>query len=238
MTADEGAPPTPPGRILLVEDEPSLVLTLDDRLRSEGYEVESAQDGETGYRLALEHSFDLLLLDVALPGRGGFDVLRDLRQKKVETPVLMLTARAQVVDRVLGLKLGADDYLPKPFDMMELLARIEAILRRRKRPLSDASGSYSFGSVRVDFRRAEVSRDGTPLDLSSLEFKLLRYFIEHRGALLSRHELLEKVWGYPAALQTRTVDVHVASLRQKIEPTPAKPQYIVTVHRMGYRFQG
>jgi two-component system alkaline phosphatase synthesis response regulator PhoP len=240
LITNEAAPATPPGgaRILLVEDEPSLVLTLVDRLRSEGYAVESAPDGETGYRLAIEGSFDLVLLDVALPRRNGFDVLRDLRQKKIETPVLMLTARGQVVDRVLGLKLGADDYLPKPFDMMELLARIEAVLRRRQGTGPGPAGSYSFGNVRVDFRRAEVTRDGTPIDMSSLEFKLLRYFIEHRGALLSRHELLEKVWGYPAVLQTRTVDVHVASLRQKIEPHPAKPEYVVTVHRMGYRFQG
>jgi DNA-binding response OmpR family regulator len=225
-------------RLLLVEDEPSLVLTLVDRLQSEGYEVESAQDGDSGYERALEGPFDLILLDVALPGRGGFDVLRDLRQKRVETPVLMLTARGQVVDRVLGLKLGADDYLPKPFDMMELLARIEAVLRRRQGAQPGMTGSYTFGDVRVDFRRAEVSRASKPIDLSSLEFKLLRYFIEHRGALLSRQELLEKVWGYPAVLQTRTVDVHVASLRQKVEPHPAKPEYIVTVHRMGYRFQG
>jgi DNA-binding response OmpR family regulator len=225
-------------RVLLVEDEPSLVLTLVDRLQSEGYEVESAQDGNAGFERALDGPFDLILLDVALPGRGGFDVLRDLRQKKVDTPVLMLTARGQVVDRVLGLKLGADDYLPKPFDMMELLARIEALLRRRQGSRQGMTGSYAFGDVRVDSRRAEVTRGGSPVDLSSLEFKLLRYFIEHRGALLSRHELLEKVWGYPAVLQTRTVDVHVASLRQKIEPHPAKPEYIVTVHRMGYRFQG
>jgi DNA-binding response OmpR family regulator len=240
LTTDDATPARPPGRarILLVEDEPSLVLTLVDRLHSEGYDVGSAQDGETGYELALEGSFDLVLLDVALPRRGGFDVLRDPRQKKVETPVLMLTARGQVIDRVLGLELGADDYLPKPFDMMELLARIEAVLRRRLGAGLGPAGSYSFGNVRVDFRRAEVSRDGAPIDMSSLEFKLLRYFIEHRGALVSRRELLEKVWGYPAVLQTRTVDVHVASLRQKIEPHPAKPEYVVTVHRMGYRFQG
>ena len=240
MTNEEGVAPPTGGhpRVLLVEDEPSLVLTLVDRLQSEGYEVESAQDGDSGYERALDGSFDIILLDVALPGRGGFDVLRDLRQKKVETPVLMLTARGQVVDRVLGLKLGADDYLPKPFDMMELLARIEAVLRRRQGVKPGTTGSYAFGNVRVDFRRAEVSRASKPIDLSSLEFKLLRYFIEHRGALLSRQELLEKVWGYPAVLQTRTVDVHVASLRQKVEPHPGKPEHIVTVHRMGYRFQG
>ena len=150
----------------------------------------------------------------------------------------MLTARGQIVDRVLGLKLGADDYLPKPFDMMELLARIEAVLRRRRGAPAPASGPFSFGDVRVDFRRAEVLRDGVPVELSSLEFKLLRYFVEHRGALVARRELLEQVWGYPGVLQTRTVDVHVASLRQKLERHPAKPEHIVTVHRMGYRFVG
>jgi two-component system, OmpR family, alkaline phosphatase synthesis response regulator PhoP len=225
-------------RVLLVEDEPSLVLTLTDRLRAEGYEVESAENGDSGYRRALQGPFDLVLLDVALPGRSGFDVLRDLRQQRVDTPVLMLTARGQVVDRVLGLKLGADDYLPKPFETMELLARMEAILRRRRGPQAAGAGAYAFGDVRVDFRRAEVTREGHAIDLSSLEFKLLRYFVEHRGELLSRRDLLEHVWGYPAVLQTRTVDVHVASLRQKIERHAAKPEFIVTVHRMGYRFLG
>jgi len=225
-------------RVLLVEDEPGLVLTLTDRLRAEGYDVDSAETGEAGFRMARDGSFDLILLDVALPGRSGFDVLRDLRQQRVDTPVLMLTARGQVVDRVLGLKLGADDYLPKPFDAMELLARMEAVLRRRRSGAPAAAGIYSFADVRVDLRRAEVRRAGETVELSSLEFKLLRYFIEHRGELLSRRDLLEHVWGYPAALQTRTVDVHVASLRQKLEPHQAKPEHIVTVHRMGYRFVG
>jgi len=225
------------GRILIVEDEPALVLTLSDRLRAEGYEVEAAETGDLGARRAREGGFDLVLLDVALPGKNGFDVLRDLRQQRVATPVIMLTARGQVVDRVLGLKLGADDYLPKPFEMLELVARIEAVLRRRAAPPSEA-GSYSFGDVSVDFRRAEVRRAGELLELSSLEFKLLRHFVEHRGALVTRRELLEQVWGYPGVLQTRTVDVHVASLRQKIERHPAKPEHIITVHRMGYRFVG
>jgi len=239
VTPQETATQSPGSRprVLLVEDEPSLVLTLEDRLKSEGYDVESARDGDSGLQRGLSGAFDIIVLDVGLPGRGGYDVLRDLRQKQVETPVLMLTARGQVIDRVLGLKLGADDYLPKPFDMMELLARIEAVMRRRHSPPRGMTGTYAFGDVRVDFRRAEVSRAGSAIDLSSLEFKLLRYFIEHRGALLSRSELLEKVWGYPAVLQTRTVDVHVASLRQKIESHPAKPEHIVTVHRMGYRFK-
>jgi len=225
-------------RVLIVEDEPLLVLTLSDRLRAEAYEVEAATNGELGLARAREGRFDLILLDVALPLKSGFDVLRDLRQQRVETPVLMLTARGQVIDRVLGLKLGADDYLPKPFDMTELLARMEAVLRRRKTAAAAPAGSYVFGEVRVDFRRAEVLREGQPVELSSLEFKLLRYFVEHRGELLSRRELLEQVWGYPAVLQTRTVDVHVASLRQKLERHAAKPEHIVTVHRMGYRFVG
>ena len=225
-------------RVLIVEDEPTLVLTLTDRLRAEGYQVASAETGDDGLRLGREGSFDIILLDVALPGKGGFDVLRDLRQQRVETPVVMLTARGQVVDRVLGLKLGADDYVPKPFDMMELLARVEAVLRRRAGVPTPASGTFAFGDVRVDFRRAEVLRGGEPVELSSLEFKLLRYFVEHRGALVGRRELLEQVWGYPGVLQTRTVDVHVASLRQKLERHPAKPEHIVTVHRMGYRFVG
>jgi DNA-binding response OmpR family regulator len=225
------------GRILIVEDEPALVLTLSDRLRAEGYEVEAADTGDLGLRRAREGSFDLVLLDVALPGKSGFDVLRDLRQQKIATPVLMLTARGQVLDRVLGLKLGADDYLPKPFDMMELVARVEAVLRRRA-AAPDGAGSFTFGDVRVDFRRAEVRKAGALVELSSREFKLLRHFVEHKGALVTRRELLEHVWGYPGVLQTRTVDVHVASLRQKIERHPAKPEHIITVHRMGYRFVG
>jgi two-component system alkaline phosphatase synthesis response regulator PhoP len=225
-------------RILLVEDEPSLVITLSDRLKSEGYEVETAGDGPLALALATSAAFDLIVLDVMLPGISGFDVCRDLRQRGILVPILMLTARAQVVDRVVGLKLGADDYLSKPFEMMELLARIEALLRRARTPVSDALGSYAFGDVMVDFRRAEVTRDGRPLPLSALEFKLLRYLIENRGKVISRDELLDRVWGYDATAQTRTVDVHVASLRQKVEPLPSRPQFILTVHGLGYKFAG
>lgn len=232
----------PERRILLVEDEPALAMTVGDRLEAEGYTVEIAGDGTSGEQRARDGSFDLIVLDVALPGKNGFDVCRDLRGDRIETPILMLTARSQVVDRVVGLKLGADDYLTKPFDAMELLARVEALLRRQRSSASPAAGgaggTYAFGDVRVDFRRAEVHRASEPLELSSLEFKLLRYFIEQRGAVLSRSELLEKVWGYNAMPQTRTVDVHVGQLRQKIEENPAKPEFIVTVHRMGYRFTG
>ncbi len=226
-----------PRRILVVEDEVSLILTLGDRLRSEGYEVEAVEDGIEGWERARTGDFDLILLDVALPGRSGLDVCRDLRQEGVGTPILMLTARTQLTDKVVGLKIGADDYLTKPFDMIELLARVEALLRRTGRPLGGPT-SYAFGDIRIDTRSAEVKRGGETVEISSLEFKLLAYMVEKRGAVLSRDELLDKVWGYDATPTTRTVDVHVASLRQKIEPTPSHPRYILTVHGMGYRFAG
>jgi two-component system alkaline phosphatase synthesis response regulator PhoP len=222
-------------RLLLVEDEPGLVLTLTDRLTREGYAVETSPDGESGLERASAEAFDLVLLDVMLPRVGGFDVLREMRRRGVETPVIMLTARGQLVDRVVGLKLGADDYVTKPFEIAELLARIEARLRRAPAPVHPADG-HQFGEIRVDFRRAEVTKGGAPLDLSAREFQLLRYFIQHRGATLTREELLNEVWGYAAMPSTRTVDVHVAWLRQKIEPNPRHPQYILTVHGMGYKF--
>lgn len=228
----------PNARILLIEDEPGLVLSLSDRLVSEGYAVETATDGEAGFERALAEPFDLVLLDVMLPGKNGFDICRDLRRREVEVPILMLTARGEVVDRVVGLKLGADDYLAKPFDMMELLARVEALLRRSGAREPAAPGTYTFGDVRVDFRRAEVTRAGEPVELSALEYKLLRYFIEHRGELLGRDVLLDEVWGYEATPATRTVDVHVASLRQKLEPNPSHPQHILTVHGLGYKLVG
>jgi two-component system alkaline phosphatase synthesis response regulator PhoP len=224
--------------VLLVEDEPSLALTLSDRLVAEGYAPESAIDGEAGFRRALEAAFDLIVLDVMLPGKNGFDVCRDLRAQGVRTPILMLTARGQVIDKVLGLKLGADDYLTKPFDMLEFLARVEALLRRSGAQAPAAGGIVSFGEVRVDLERQDVTRGAEPVELSALEWKLLRYFLEHRGAVLSRDLLLDEVWGYEAMPYTRTVDVHVAALRQKLEPDPARPRYIQTVHRRGYKFAG
>ncbi|MCA1564545.1 MAG: response regulator transcription factor [Acidobacteria bacterium] len=231
-------------RILLVEDEPGLLMTLTDRLLSEGFAVETATDGEAGLARALAETFDLIILDVGLPRKNGFDVCRDLRQRSVGVPIIMLTARGQVVDKVVGLKIGADDYVTKPFEMMELLARIEALLRR----VSQASGAagetaatadvYQFGVIHADFRRAEVTRDGAPLELSAREFKLLRYLVEHRGATISRDELLNEVWGYNAMPSTRTVDVHIAWLRQKLEPNPHYPQFILTIHGLGYKFVG
>ena len=226
-------------RILLVEDEAGLVLTLTDRLESEGYEVARARDGETGLARAANENFDLLILDVMLPRKSGFDVCRELRQRGVQTPTLMLTARGQVNDKVLGLKLGADDYLTKPFDMMELLARLEALLRRSQPAAQETAPEvYQSGALRVDFRRAEILRDGAPVELSAREYKLLRYFIEHPNATLSRDELLNEVWGYNAMVTTRTVDVHVAWLRQKLETNVRHPELILTVHGLGYKFAG
>ncbi len=231
------------GRLLLVEDEPGLQLTLTDRLAAEGYEVETAGDGELGLTRALTGTFDLVVLDVMLPKRDGFDVCRTLRQRGNTTPILMLTARGQLVDKVVGLKLGADDYLVKPFEAMELLARVEALLRRAgngQAPPAGTAGAtrFEFGDVTVDTRKAEVVRGGLPLDLSAKEFHLLRYFLEHRGATISRDELLQEVWGYEHTPSTRTVDVHVAWLRQKLEANPKVPQLILTVHGLGYKFVG
>ena len=225
-------------RILLVEDEPGLTLVLSDVLRSEEYAVETAADGERGLQLASSEYFDLLLLDVGLPRKNGFDLLRDLRQRGITTPAIMLTARGQVVDKILGLKLGADDYLTKPFDTGELLARIEATLRRASAGAPSDVEVYVFGDVRVDFRRAVVTRAGTAVELTAREFHLLQFLIAHREAVLSRDELLDKVWGYDAMPTTRTVDVHVGLLRQKLEPNPRVPQHILTVHGLGYRFVG
>ena len=224
-------------RLLLVEDEPGLVLTLTDRLSREGYAIETAADGDSGLARASSSAFDLIVLDVMLPKMNGLDVLRELRRTGNDTPVIVLTARGQVIDKVVGLKLGADDYVTKPFEMMELLARIEAKLRRAPGVARLADG-YQFGAVAIDLRKAEVTRDGQPLDFAAREFQLLRYFVEHRGATLTREELLNEVWGYNAMPSTRTVDVHVAWLRQKLEPTPKHPQYILTVHGLGYKFTG
>jgi two-component system alkaline phosphatase synthesis response regulator PhoP len=225
-------------RVLLIEDEPGLRLTLSDRLASEGYSVETAADGEAGLSRAATGAYDLIVLDVMLPRMNGFDVCREVRQRGVTTPILMLTARGQVVDRVVGLKLGADDYLTKPFETIELMARLEALLRRTQAGAQPGGDVYRFGDVVVDFRRAEVTRAGKPVDLSAREFKLLRHFIEHRGATISREELLSDVWGYDETPLTRTVDVHVAGLRQKIEANPKNPEYVLTIHGLGYKFAG
>jgi two-component system alkaline phosphatase synthesis response regulator PhoP len=223
-------------RILLIEDEEALLMTLTDRLRSEGYSVDVARNGDEGVTHGTRDAFDLIILDVQLPKRNGFDVCRDVRQAGVATPILMLTARGQVIDKVVGLKIGADDYMTKPFEMMELVARIEALLRRAPIRVPEQENVQQFGDLRIDLRGTEVSRDGKTVALSAREFQLLRYLVEHRGKTVSRGELLKEVWGYNAETYTRTVDMHVASLRQKIEDDPKQPSWVVTVPGLGYKF--
>jgi len=222
-------------RILFVEDEAAFAVGMLDRLQSEGYEVEWARTGPAGYQMALARPFDLIVLDIMLPGKSGFDICRDMRREGVRAPVLMLTARGEVVDRVLGLKLGADDYVQKNCEPLELMARIEALLRR--------SGSTAlwpdraeFGEVCVDRRKHEVTRAGTPLTLSPVEFRLLEYLIERHGVVVTREELLEKVWGLDGGTLSRTVDVHVAGLRKKIEVDSRYPRFLLTVKGAGYKF--
>jgi two-component system alkaline phosphatase synthesis response regulator PhoP len=227
-------------RILLVEDEPALALTVEDRLVAEGYRVDVARDGESGLARALAQSYDAVVLDLMLPRKSGFDVCRELRAKDGRVPLLMLTARGQIEDKVTGLRLGADDYLVKPFHMSELVARVEALLRRRavEPAAPPMAGVHEFGEVRVDFRRAEVHVAGRAVELSAKELQLLRYFIAHQGETLSRNELLDAVWGWNAMPTTRTVDVHVAGLRRKLEREPRAPRHILTLHGLGYKFVG
>ncbi len=224
-------------RVLLVEDEEGLVITLSDRLQSEGFDVSVARDGEEGLKKALSDAFDLMILDVMLPKKNGFDVCRDLRGEGGETPILMLTAKGETIDKVLGLKLGADDYLTKPFEVIELLARIEALLRRPADISQNGSGSdFQFGDVAIDIKKAEVSKGGKVVELSAMEFKLLQFLVKNGGDVHSRDELLDAVWGYDAMPTTRTVDVHIAWLRQKLEENPKHPKHIQTVHGLGYKF--
>jgi two-component system alkaline phosphatase synthesis response regulator PhoP len=223
-------------RILLIEDEPGLVITLSDLLGSEGFTVETASDGPSGLAKALREPFDLVILDVMLPGKNGFEVCRTLREEGRDVAVLMLTAKGQVVDRVVGLKLGADDYLTKPFDPAELIARIEALLRRVLKENLAPVARFQFGNVEVDFERGDVLKNGVPVSLAGKELQLLRYLIDRRGKVVSRDELLESVWEYQSGVSSRTIDVHVAWLRQKLEDNPPNPRHIHTVRGVGYRF--
>ena len=224
---------TQPRHVLIVDDEPSLLFTLSDRLETEGYRVDAERTGDAGLARASSETFDVIILDGMLPGRDGLDVCQTLRERGVRTPILMLSARAQLIDRVVGLKLGADDYLAKPFVISELLARLQALLRRV--PQTDVQ-IVQFGDVVIDYRQAEVTRGGVKVELTAREYTLLTYFVKHRGATISRDELLNNVWGYNAMPSTRTVDVHIAILRQKLETHPRKPRHIVTVFGLGYKF--
>lgn len=223
-------------RILLVEDEAGLRRTLKDLLVSSGYVVETSGDGVEAQGRAETEAFDLIVLDVMLPSRSGFDVARNLRKNGVQTPVLMLTARTELNNKVQGFKSGADDYVTKPFEAPELLVRVEALLRRAQTGSRKKIQAWDFEDISVDFTKARLTRKGKQIDLSERECRLLQHLIESRGEVVTRDELLEEVWGYEAPPMTRTVDVHISWLRQKLEDDPANPRFIVTVHGQGYRF--
>jgi two-component system alkaline phosphatase synthesis response regulator PhoP len=220
--------------ILIVEDDPAMSVALRDGFEFEKYTVEMATDGEEGLRLANAGDHDLVILDVMLPKKSGLDVCKELRRNGSHTPVIMLTARGQEIDKIVGLKLGADDYVTKPFSFMELLARVEAVLRRVKRVAR--GDEFAFGNVTLDFRTYQATRTGEPLELTPREFRILRYFIDHSDQVVSREALLNHVWGYDSSAFTRTVDTHMARLRQKIESVPSEPRHLITVHRVGYKF--
>ena len=222
-------------RILVVEDEPPLALGLEDDLKLEGYEVELARDGDTASRRAREQSFNLIILDVMLPHKDGFEVCRELRRAGLRTPIILLTAKTQESDKVLGLELGADDYVTKPFSPRELRARVKAALRRAAGEMPEI---YRFGDAEVDFTRCELRRRGRTIEMTPIEFKLLAAFIRHRGQTLNRSKLLDQVWGRETFVTDRVVDTHITNLRKKIEPKPSEPQFLISVRGMGYRFDG
>ena len=224
-------------KILIVEDEPGMVAGLRDNFEFEGYQVLSAMDGVSGLERALADSPDLVILDVMMPRMSGLDVCKQLKSKRPAIPIIMLTARGQEIDKVVGLELGADDYVTKPFSIRELLARVKAVLRRVE-PVKTIKDRYAFGDVEVNLQSCQVSRRGRSLDFSSKEFDLLKYFLSHPGEAITRDRLLEEVWGYDKFPTTRTVDAHIVRLRQKLEPKPDDPRFFLTVHGTGYKFVG
>ena len=225
-------------KVLVVEDDEAMAVALRDGFAYEGYDVTVARDGETGLQMARGGSPDLVILDVMLPKMTGLEICKLLRGEGSDLPIIMLTARGQEIDKVLGLKLGADDYVTKPFSFMELMARVEAVLRRTRPDGGHPRPVHRFGDITVDFDRHEAARGDELLELTPREFRLLGYLLEHRGEVVSREELLDAVWGYDIIPFTRTVDTHIGKLRKKIEVDPSDPRHIITVHRLGYKFVG
>jgi two-component system alkaline phosphatase synthesis response regulator PhoP len=225
-------------KILIIEDEEDLVKGLKLNLAGEGYEVDWASDGEEGLRKALEERPDLIILDIMLPKMNGLDICRELRKKNISIPIIMLTAKGEEIDKVVGLEIGADDYMTKPFSIRELLARIKAHLRREKRERKTVPEVYGFGDVEIDFTHFKVKRKDKELDLTSLEINIMKYFIAHREEVVTREALLDKIWGYEKYPTTRTIDNHILKLRKKIEGDPSHPEYILSVYGEGYRFVG
>lgn len=222
-------------RILIIEDDPAVVKGLTASIEAEHYEVITAMDGEKGFELAIRGNIDLIILDILLPKKNGQEICSDLRKEGIDTPILMLTSKREEVDKVLGLELGADDYMTKPFSMRELHARIKALLRRkaeRKKEIDE----YSFGDVHVDFRKQEAVKNKKTLKLSAKEFQIMKYFIQHESEVITRDMLLDDVWGYENFPTTRTVDNYILGIRKKIEDNPSKPKHLLTVHTAGYKF--
>jgi len=222
-------------RIIIIEDEESILMALEDNLKLEGYAVSSALDGEMGLSKVIEHQYDLIILDIMLPKINGFDVCKRIRQEGISTPILMLTAKSQEIDKVLGLELGADDYVTKPFSPRELLARVKALLRRARHQ-EKGKEIYHFGDVDIDFKKYEIKKKGKRIYLTALEFALLHFLIKHNGEVVSRDAILDEVWGNDVFVQPRTVDKHIAELRKKIEDDPPNPKFIVGVRSIGYKF--
>ena len=222
-------------KILIIEDEESILMALEDNLRLEGYEVSSAKDGQLGLSMAEEQGYDLIILDIMLPKMDGFEICKQLRQEGIMTPILMLTAKGQEIDKILGLELGADDYVTKPYSPRELLARVKALLRRAKQTQKEIN-LCSFGDVEIDFIKYEARKKGKPIYLTALEFDLLHFLIKHKGQVKSRDSILDEVWGAEVYVHPRTVDKHIADLRKKIEDDPPNPKYIIGVRSVGYKF--
>ncbi len=225
-------------KILIVEDEEDVAKGLELNLKKEGFRVVKANRGDTAVDLAIKENPQLILLDLMLPGMSGLDVCRELRKKGIEAPIIMLTAKGEEIDRVLGLEIGADDYVTKPFSLRELMARIRVRLRRHPPGLADSVSRYRFGDVEVDFEKCQATRKGTLVELTHKELDILRLFLRRRGEVVTRDRMLDEVWGYDSSSTTRTVDTHIAKLRQKLEPDPATPRYILSIYGEGYKFVG
>lgn len=222
-------------KILIIEDEESILMALEDNLKLEGYDVSSAKDGELGLSMAEEQGYDIIILDIMLPKMDGFEICKQLRQEGITTPILMLTAKGQEIDKILGLELGADDYVTKPYSPRELLARVKALLRRAKQTEQEI-GLYIFGDVEIDFIKYEARKKGKPIYLTALEFDLLHFLIKFKGQVKSRDSILDEVWGAEVYVHPRTVDKHIADLRKKIEDDPPNPKYIIGIRSVGYKF--
>jgi two-component system alkaline phosphatase synthesis response regulator PhoP len=222
-------------RILIIEDDPAISRGLVDALKEEHFEVVAEEDGEKGFKFAQNENIALIILDLMLPSKNGIEICTDLRKKGINTPILMLTSKKEEMDKVLGLEVGADDYLTKPFSIRELLARIKALLRRKQEIVRDVE-EYTFGSVQIDFKKHTASKKNKSIDLSTTEFKILKYFIEHEGEVVTRDNLLDKVWGYDVFPTSRTVDNYILSIRKQIEDNPSEPKHLVTVPKAGYKF--